>query len=153
METLPSIMQILGPAILAGLIGTAGMSLFLTLLTTSGITNARMIQAIGSLVTRKREGALLVGGVIQIGSGIGFGIIYGYILTRVPSFHVGIGAGGGAILGLLHGIVVAIALVASVAEQHPLPEFRTVGIRVAVAHLVAHVVFGVLTGLSLGLMV
>lgn len=152
MESLPSLIEILGPAILAGLIGTAGMSLFLTILTLTGITNARMIQAIGSLITRKREGALWVGGVIQVCSGIGFGLIYGYILTRVPSFHVGIGAGGGALLGFLHGIAVAIALVASVAEQHPLPEFRTVGIRVAVAHLVAHVVFGALTGLSLGLL-
>lgn len=153
MDNLPTILDILGPSILAGLIGTAGMSLFLYILTVTGITNARMIQAIGSLVTRKREGAVLVGGIIQVFSGIGFGIIYGYILTRVPSFHVGIGAGGGVLLGFLHGIVVAIALVASVAEQHPLPEFRTVGIRVAVAHLVAHVFFGALTGVSLGLLV
>jgi hypothetical protein len=37
-----------------------------------------------------------------------------------------------------------------VAEHHPLPEFREVGVAVAAAHLVGHIIYGLVVGMILG---
>lgn len=149
MEEVALILRFLIFSILAGLLGTGAMTLFMTALTRSGATNARMVFAVGSLLTRSSERAVLVGGILHILSGITFGVIYTLILFAVAEAgSAGIGAMvfTGLITGLVHGIMVSFFLVASVSDQHPLEEFREVGIAVALAHLVGHVLYGLVIG-------
>ena len=134
-------------AVFAGLLGTAGMTLTLYSITRSGITNARMVFAVGSLMTRSRDSALTVGSVFHIILGLVFGILYTLAmlafpdgLTNTQMIFVGLG------LGFIHGLMVSMLLVAMVAEFHPLEEFREAGFAVGIAHLVGHMVYGLLVG-------
>jgi hypothetical protein len=54
------------------------------------------------------------------------------------------------LIGFLHGFVVFFLLINMVAEHHPLPEFREVGVGVAAAHLVGHIIYGLVVGMILG---
>jgi len=136
---------------LAGLVGTAGMTLLMRMITKSGLTNADMVRAIGSILTGSLENALIVGTILHINSGIFFAMIYLLIFNwfGITGFLMLTLMGLG--LGFLHGFVLSFILVVSVAEHHPMEEFRSAGIAVAVAHLVGHVVYGLLVGVMVGL--
>ena len=47
-------------------------------------------------------------------------------------------------MGFIQGAVVGFVLVAAVAENHPLPEFRQAGFSVALAYWAGHLVYGFL---------
>ena len=134
-------------AVFAGLLGTGGMTLVLFLITRSGLTNARMVFAVGSLFTRSHDSALVVGSVLHITSGLAFGMIYTLAMLAFPAglngielIFVGLG------FGFIHGLMVAFFLVAMVADFHPLEEFREAGIAVGMSHLIGHMVYGLLVG-------
>lgn len=145
-EGLTLVLQFLAVAVAAGLLGTAAMTAFMQAITSNGICNADMVRAIGSIFTGSYESSRLVGGVLHFISGVLFGILYTLLFNffELSSFmqHVHFGM----FFGTAHGFVVTMLLVVTVAEHHPLEQFRKVGPGVAAAHLVGHVLFGLVVG-------
>ncbi|HKQ31670.1 MAG TPA: hypothetical protein VJV40_00595 [Thermodesulfobacteriota bacterium] len=137
--------------VLAGLIATAGMSLVLWGISQTGIANAAMIRAIGSMFTRSYEGSFGPGLVVHFIAGIVIAFIYVALISLLaPDTLAGTIAYGGMI-GLAHGVAFGFLLVVAVAEHHPLEQFRRAGLEVATAHLIGHVIYGVLVGTVVGL--
>ena len=138
-------------SIVAGVIGTGGMTFVMYLINKMGVTNARMVIAIGSILTKTRENAIRVGLIIHFTAGVIFATLYTiffsvYGISGLLQF-VGVGFG----FGFIHGFIMSFILVIAVAEHHPLEEFRQAGFAVAVAHVVGHLVYGTLVGLVIGL--
>jgi len=148
---LSTIIYFLLTTTVAGLVGTGGMTLLMYLLTRTGFTNAAMVQAIGSMLTKSLENALMVGTLLHIVSGVIFAMIYtiGFNFFQLDGLIVLTLVGLG--YGTAHGFVLSFILVSSVAEHHPLDEFREAGLAVAVAHLLGHIVYGALVGFVVGL--
>jgi hypothetical protein len=127
---------------LAGLVGTAVMTLLMTFIHRRRWANADMVRALGSLVTRRLEGALGVGLAIHATAGMAFAFPYAIALSQLGR-HIGLQAAlVSAILGLVHGIVVSYLLVAFVAIKHPIEKYREAGMEVAMAHVAGHVGYG-----------
>lgn len=136
---------------LAGIVGTAGMSLVLWGISQTGLANAAMIRAIGSMFTRSYEDSLGPGFVVHFIAGIIIAFIYVALISLLaPESLAGTIAYGGMI-GLAHGVAFGFLLVVAVAEHHPLEQFRRAGLEVAIAHLIGHVIYGVLVGAIVGL--
>jgi uncharacterized membrane protein YagU involved in acid resistance len=136
---------------LAGIIATTGMSLVLWAISQTGIANAAMIRAIGSMFTRSYEDSFGPGLVVHFIAGVIIAFLYVALISLLaPDTLAGTIAYGGMI-GLAHGIAFGFLLVVAVAEHHPLERFRRAGLEVAVAHLFGHVVYGVLVGAVVGL--
>lgn len=138
-------------SVIAGVVGTGGMTFTMYLINKMGITNARMVIAIGSIITKTRENAIRVGLVMHFTAGTIFAILYTiffsvYGINNLWQF-IAVGFG----FGFIHGFVMSFILVIAVAEHHPLEEFRDAGFAVAVAHVVGHMVYGTLVGLVIGL--
>lgn len=148
--TLFVVIEFLLVSICAGLLGTAAMASVMHMITRSGATNADMIGAIGSKFTGSTENAFLVGAILHFLSGVCFAMLYAIAFGifglegRWPLLGTGLG------LGFLHGFVLSFMLVTTVAEHHPMPEYREAGIGVAVAHLLGHIVYGGVVGLVVG---
>jgi hypothetical protein len=106
-----------------------------------------MVVAVGSLLTRTRENARLVGVILHAISAVAFGMLYTVLLIALQlnewpgAFFAGVG------FGTFHGIVVSLSLVWIVADQHPLEEFRGAGPAVFLQHFAGHVVYGAVVGI------
>lgn len=139
-------------SVVSGLIATTGMTVLLNAITKSGIANADMVRAVGSLFTKSLSNAVKVGLIIHFSVGLVFGVLYTFAIQafEVEGFLSNVGSG--VLIGFIHGAVVSFMLVAAVAEHHPLKEFQKAGFSVAVAHWVAHLFYGLLLGFVLGLM-
>ena len=137
--------------ILSGILGTSGMSLVMWLITRSGLANADMIRAIGSIYTRSYGNAFIPGIVIHFTAGIVIAFFYAAFLSLFSLSSVGSYIGIGAMVGVFHGLVVSFLLVVLVAEHHPLEQFRKGGSEVAVAHLVGHIIYGLIVGAVIGI--
>lgn len=135
---------------LAGVIGTFGMTFTMTVIHRAKWANADMIRALGSLATKRYDNALLPGLVVHFTSGILFAFPYAFILTLIAAPNTFPTAGLGLVVGLFHGIVVSFLLVAVVSDQHPVERFRGAGIEVAIAHIVGHMAYGFLVGGAIG---
>jgi len=133
--------------VLAGLVATLGMSLVMYSIHAMGIANADMVRALGSLLTREKKKSMSAGFITHLVSGIMFAFPYAIVLSAFPQSHMVAPLALGALLGLFHGFVFSFVMIALVAENHPLEEYRKVGFSVAVAHIAGHVVYGVLVGL------
>jgi uncharacterized membrane protein YagU involved in acid resistance len=142
---------VLLPGLLAGLVGTGGMTAAMYLIDRWGLANAKMVVAIGSIVTRSRTNAVRAGLVMHLGAGLCFALVYAVLFLQLGVRGIGPAAGFGVVVGFVHGFAMSFILVIAVAEHHPLPEFREAGFSVAVAHVVGHVVYGALVGLVLGM--
>lgn len=136
---------------LIGLIATAGMTAFLWLVTGLKLADVDMVRAVGSLATRSQDKALLPGLLIHFVIGVVLSYFYAFFL-QIPGLRAVISyAAAGTFIGSMHGIVVSIALVALVAEHHPVERFQKAGFQVAAYHVVAHTIYGFLVGLLHGL--
>jgi len=137
--------------ILAGIVGTAGMSLAMWAITKSGVANAGMIRAIGSMFTKSDKGSFGPGLIVHFISGILFGFLYVILISIFAPTSLAAAIGTGAVIGVFHGVAFGFLLVVTVAEHHPLEQFRNAGFEVAIAHFVGHVIYGTLVGLVVGL--
>ncbi|MFA9408682.1 MAG: hypothetical protein ACERKJ_07575 [Candidatus Dadabacteria bacterium] len=137
--------------IVAGLVGTLGMSLAMWLITKSGIANAEMIRAIGSLFTKSYDKSFEPGLIVHLISGILFAFLYVILISIFAPTSLVAAIGAGAMIGVFHGVAFGFLLVVTVAEHHPLEQFRNAGFEVAIAHFVGHVIYGILVGLVVGL--
>ena len=129
-----------------GLVATFLMTLVLYSIHWRGFANADMLRALGSILTRSEQTALIPGTVLHFLFGIVFAFIYVGFWSSLPISALWTYLALGAIFGLGHGLVVSFALVVLVAEHHPLERFQRVGMGVAVAHLIGHVVYGLVVG-------
>jgi len=137
--------------IIAGLVGTAGMSIVLWAITRSGIANADMIRAIGSMFTRSYDKAFGPGLIVHFIVGIFVAFVYALLISLFSPLSIAAAIGAGALIGVFHGIAFGFILIVTVAEHHPLEQFRDAGLQVAVAHFVGHVVYGILVGAVIGI--
>lgn len=137
--------------ILSGILGTSGMSLVMWLITRSGLANADMIRAVGSIYSRSYENALLPGIIMHVTAGIIFAFLYVIFLSLFSLNSVGAYIGMGAMTGVFHGLVVSFLIVVLVAEHHPIEQFQKAGAEVAVAHLFGHIIYGLIVGAVIGI--
>jgi uncharacterized membrane protein YagU involved in acid resistance len=137
--------------IIAGLIGTGGMTLVMWLISKSGMANADMVRAIGSLFSRDLDESLAPGLIIHFIIGALIAFIYVILISLFHPTSVAATIGTGAMIGVFHGVAFSFLLVVAVAEHHPLEHFRNAGLEVALAHLVGHVVYGLLVGTVIGI--
>ncbi|MCU7497558.1 MAG: hypothetical protein HF314_16235 [Ignavibacteria bacterium] len=138
--------------IIAGIVATAFMTLFLEAVTKSGLAHADMVKAIGSMVTKSLHNAFKTGIVIHFAWGTFFGICYAFILAAFNVRAIAYTAAIGGSIGFVHGFAVSLMLVVVVAEHHPMEKFRNPGLEVAVAHFIAHCIYGLAAGLMVGLL-
>ena len=136
--------------IVGGIVATSVMSAALYFIHWRGFANADMIRALGTMVTKSEEDAILPGVLIHFTSGIIFAFIYVgfWSLWGFDAFNFYLVLG--FITGLAHGLVVSFVLVALVAEHHPIEKFREAGMGVALAHLGGHVVYGLVLAVVVG---
>lgn len=144
------ISQFLIWSLVAGLLGAAAMVAVMRLIARMQPNQGSMITAVGSMLTRSANNAVLVGVFMHCISGIAFGMIYTLLLMSFDLTTWPMGFFAGAFFGVFHGIVVSLAL-GWVAEQHPLDQYRVVSIGVAAAHFFGHIVYGAVVGLVIAL--
>lgn len=147
MHDLFLIIHFLLAAICAGIVGVLGMTLLMWLVTRLGLTNADMVRAIGSVFTKSNESAMVVGVLLHTVSGVVFAMLY-MIGFGLLGIHTGLlYCLMGVVFGGAHGFVMSFILVSTVAQHHPMEEFREAGPSVAAAHFAGHIVYGLLVGL------
>jgi hypothetical protein len=134
-------------ASLAGLLGAVAMTTAMQMLTRTRWARGNMVVAVGSLLTRSRENAQLVGAIMHLMSAVIFGVVYALLMMGLGLTGWPAAFFAGAGFGVFHGLIVSLSLCWIVADQHPLEEFRNVGVSVAVSHFIGHVVFGAVVGL------
>ena len=139
-------------SVAAGVVATGGMAFLMHVITALELTNADMVKAIGSVVTRSLKFAWPVGMVLHLSAGIAFAILYVGLFTFTNPEKLADLVGTGAVFGAAHGFVVALLLITVVAKRHPLEEFRKAGLFVGAAHFFGHVLYGALVGLVAGFM-
>lgn len=141
----------LGTALVAGVLGGLAMEGAMWLIARAGLARGDMILALGSLLTKSRDNAYRVGLVVHATAAIGFALVYALLMvtlgyTRMPmSLMLGLG------VGVLHGLLVSLMLVWVVADRHPLEEFKEADLLVGLSHFAGHVAYGGVVGLIVGL--
>ena len=144
-------MKLIIYTIIAGLIGTTGMTLVMAAINRLGFANADMIRAIGSIFTRDYDDSVTPGFITHFGMGIIIAFFYVLIISFLAPHSIISASAAGVMIGLFHGIVFSFLLVVAVAEHHPLEQFRKAGSEVAIAHLAGHLVYGLLVGAVIGI--
>jgi hypothetical protein len=144
------IVRFLGCSAVAGVLGALAMAVVIRLIARAHWARGDMVVAVGSLLTRSRESARLVGGILHLLSGVGFAMVYtvAMMALNLARFPVAVYAGIG--FGVFHGMVVGLMLCWVVADQHPLEEFKEAGLAVGVSHLAGHVAYGLVVGIVIG---
>jgi hypothetical protein len=138
-------------SILAGLVGAFGMTLVLGLFGKVGWTRANLVVALGTLFSRNRNSALMIGATVHGIAGIVFAMIYTSIFalfnlsTATAILFVGLG------LGWAHGIVASLIFVVSTVLGNPEGELKKVQFSGGPAYMLAHMVYGLLVGLVIGI--
>jgi hypothetical protein len=148
-------------ALAGGFVGTLVLTTALRTANELGLTRVDLPFLLGTAVTGDRARAKAIGYLLHLVAGEMFALIYCGIFTAIDTS----GWALGALLGLLHGIVSATALVnillpvvhprmgstLSAADSHPLLEppgflLRNYGRGTPIATLLAHVAYGAIVG-------
>lgn len=134
--------------LIAGICGVVVMTLFLRRARFFHLPETQMVRAIGSLVTKKVEGSLLPGTLIHCSAGLVFAYCYYFFLTTAPdpgdSWQIIVIVC--TMIGLVHGLIVTLFLVITVAQYHPIDEFRALTPGDMAAHVIAHIAYGATVG-------
>ncbi|MET0262176.1 MAG: hypothetical protein ABW223_04710 [Rariglobus sp.] len=134
-------------AIIAGLVGAGVMWVAMRFIERAGPPTGGMVVAVGSLLTRSREKALLTGVSVYLLAAVIFGVIYTLLMVRLTLTGWPQALFTGAGFGFFHGLVVSLGLTWIVSDNHPLTEFRKATPLVFLSHFAGHVVFGATVGL------
>lgn len=135
--------------LIAGLAGTAAMTLLLQIPKWINLGNIDIIRAVGALVTQKQERAFLPGLILHFGAGIIFA--YAYVLLLSLS-HIPINPLTGLFLGSLHGALIMLLVSITILEHHPIATYHERGPMTGFAQLLAHMVYGLVVGTIVQLM-
>ncbi|TVR52486.1 MAG: hypothetical protein EA425_04785 [Puniceicoccaceae bacterium] len=147
-ETVPDLS--IPTVVFAGLAGGIAMLIVMHLITRTGFARGSMPVALGSLITGRRENAFLLGGAIHLISAMIFAGLYDLALRHAGITALPLPVFAGLAIGLVHGLIVSLALVWVVSDHHPLPEFQRADLRIGVCHAAGHVAFGAVVGLVIG---
>lgn len=134
-------------SIVAGSAGAIAMYIAMRIVNLVGWAEGDMILAVGSLVLKRRENAFAVGTAIHWTTAVVFAFCYLLALSNLKFLHFPEAAVCGVFFGVIHGIVVSLALVWVVSDQHPIEEFRSASLPIGVMHFVGHVAYGAAVGL------
>jgi len=148
---LTEIVRFLLTALFAGVLAGIAMEIVLWVVGTAGWAKADMIVALGSLFTRSRANAWRVGAILHASAAIAFAVLYTLLLLKLGYTSMPQSMMLGAGIGFIHGLLVSLALVWVVAEQHPLEEFNEAGLAIGLSHILGHVVYGALVGVVVGI--
>ena len=137
------------PAI-AGLAGVMVMIFFLRRARFLHLPETQMLRAIGSMVTKDPATALKPGAIIHILGGVVFAYIYAAFISTAPGAweHPGLLVVICTMMGFVHGLIVTLFLVISVAQYHPVKEYRRLEPGDMAAHVIAHIAYGVTLGIT-----
>lgn len=151
MNTMTITVDVLLYAVLAGLCGAAAMWGAMRIIERAAPPTGGMVIALGSLLTRSRDNALLTGVIVYLLSAVVFGLIYALLMLRlqVTAWPHAFFAGAG--FGFFHGLVVSLGLTWVVSDNHPLTEFRKATPLVFLSHFAGHIVFGAVVGLVIAI--
>ena len=139
-------------AMIAGVIGTIGLTVYSQIITKSGLVNADMIRAVGGFYSRSYDRAKGIGLLVHFIAGILFSGIYIFFMLNVLKLDaIGATIFSGIIMGFIHGFIFSFGM-AIISGKHPLEKFREVDFRTAVVHAFGHVVYGLLVGGVIGLL-
>ncbi len=139
-------------SLVAGVLGGLAMELAMWLIARAGLMKGDMILALGSLLTKSRDNAYRVGIIIHATAAIGFALVYTLLMVTLDYTHLSQSLMLGLGLGVIHGLLVSLALVWVVADKHPLEEFREADLVVGLSHFAGHVVYGGVVGLVVGVL-
>lgn len=139
---------------LAGFAGVIVMTVFLRRSRFFSLPETQMIRAIGSMLTKDPKTALVPGFIVHMGFGIVFAYIYQLFLSTAPGMEPGairfwVLVIVCTMMGAVHGLIVTLFLVISVAQYHPVEEFRKLEAGDMAAHVIGHVVYGLTVGVML----
>ena len=135
-------MNIVG-AIVAGLAGTAAMTVLMYLAPMMGLPKMDIIGMLGSMFTSNKGTATILGLVAHFLMGGIFAIIYALL------WSLGIGSPTwlwGLIFGAVHGVV-AIVTMPLMARMHPRPPEMDGGMLTMLGQLMGHMVYGLVVAL------
>ncbi len=135
-------MNIVG-AIVAGLAGTAAMTVLMYLAPMMGLPKMDIIGMLGSMFTSNKGTATILGLVTHFMMGAFFAIIYALL------WSLGIGSPTwlwGLIFGAVHGVV-AIVTMPLMARMHPRPPEMEGGMLTMLGQLMGHMVYGLVVAL------
>src|SRR5690606_37326426 len=116
--------------VLAGLIATSGMSILMWAITRSGIADADMIRAIGTIFRRSEKSTFTVGLVAHYIVGVVIAFAYVALISVIGYSSVAGAIGLGCLISVAHGVAFGFVLVIAVAEHHPMERFRKAGMEV-----------------------
>jgi hypothetical protein len=146
-----------GPAIVAGFIGTVAMTAVMMVGRSVGMTSLDIPLLIGGMFSREDDRARALGMAAHIVMGaVVFGIGYGLLFTVLDTASAGVGA----LIGLVHGAVLGIVVMPMMGMVHPRMRIATGEARLEppgvmgvaygrgtpVGLLVTHVVYGLVVG-------
>lgn len=128
---------------LAGVLGTATMTIFLLAPRWLNIGHLDVVRAVGALITKREDGAFKVGLAVHLLSGIVFAYIYyGFLtLSRLP-----VDLWTGIVVGAAHGAIVMLFVCISIMEHHPIQKYHRRGPMTGVMQFAAHVIYGAVVG-------
>jgi uncharacterized membrane protein YagU involved in acid resistance len=135
-------MNVLG-AIIAGLAGTAVMTMLMYAAPLMGMPKMDIAGMLGSMFVSKKETATIVGLVLHFMMGVVFAIIYALL------WSLGIGSATwwwGLIFGAVHTVVI-LMMMPIMMRMHPRPPEMAGGPMVMVGQLMGHLVFGLVVAL------
>lgn len=138
-------MELFIPVLWSGLLAAAVMALFLVEVDKLGWAKSDMFWTIGSLFSKSKRKARVIGLTVHALAGILFSVIYVAIWSVYQPTHFDTFIKAGLITGAIHGLAVAYSLIVLVAD-------RNKGWNVALAQVSAHVVYGVVLGAIMGVL-
>ena len=149
-------MNVVG-AILAGLAGTAAMTMLMYVAPLMGMPKMDIVRMLGSMFTSTRGVATGQGTVSDSNQGltIGLGLMIHFMMGAVFAliyallWSLGIGSATwlwGLIFGLVHGMM-AIAMMPLMMRMHPNPPQMAGGPLVMAGQLMGHMVYGLVVAL------
>lgn len=131
-------------AIIAGLIGTVGMTILMFIAPMMGLPKMDIISMLGTMFTTNKSAATIIGVVIHFMMGAVFGIIYALLW----SFGIGTSTWlWGLIFGAVHGLMVAF-MMPLVAKMHPREPEMAGGAMQVFGLVMGHMVFGLIVALT-----
>lgn len=105
------------PALIAGFVGTAAMTIMMMMGKSMGMTTMDIALISGGMIAKDEKSARVIGNFvhwIMMGT-IVFGIVYALLFQALDSA----GAGTGLIIGIVHGLIVGVMAMPMMGAIHP----------------------------------
>lgn len=138
-------MNVLG-AIIAGLAGTAVMTMMMYIAPRMGMPKMDMPRMLGTMFISRESTATALGMAIHFMMGAIFAIIYALV------WNLGLGSATwwwGLIFGAVHGII-AIVMIPIMLRMHPRPPEMASGPLMMAGQMMGHLIYGLVVALVYG---